>query len=67
VDLAFCCGVVLATQFSSSMPLSRFQLTPSQEFLASSNSTKVASQLFTNYHRNVAYNLDAVKKMPKPV
>ncbi|GFZ43545.1 hypothetical protein JCM24511_01265 [Saitozyma sp. JCM 24511] len=38
-----------------------------KEFLASSNSTKVASQLFTNYHRNVAYNLDAVKKMPKPV
>jgi DASH complex subunit DAD4 len=49
------------------MPLRRPQLTPSQEFLASSNSTKVASQLFTNYHRNVAYNLDAVKKMPKPV
>ncbi|ORY23202.1 DASH complex subunit Dad4 [Naematelia encephala] len=38
-----------------------------KEFLASSQSTQVTAQLFSNYSRNVAYNLEVVGKMPKPV
>ena len=38
-----------------------------QEFLDSSASTQIAAQLFSNYSRNVSYNLEAVGKMPKPV
>jgi len=41
-------------------------LTVTQEFLASTQSTHVAAQLFSNYSRNVTYNLEAVGKMPKP-
>ncbi|WWC66308.1 uncharacterized protein I206_100209 [Kwoniella pini CBS 10737] len=38
-----------------------------KEFLDSSANVHVAAQLFANYSRNVSYNLEAVKKMPKPV
>lgn len=42
------------------------KLTFYQEFLASSESIQVTSQLYHNYSRNVAYNLEALKKLPKP-
>lgn len=42
-------------------------LMPTQDLLKSAGpSTAIAAQLFTNYSRNVTYNLEAVGKMPKP-
>ena len=38
-----------------------------QEIVAANTDTTVASQLFTNYSRNVQYNLDVTKQLPKPV
>ncbi|WVW82353.1 hypothetical protein I302_104360 [Kwoniella bestiolae CBS 10118] len=38
-----------------------------KEFLDSSSDVHIAAQLFANYSRNVAYNLNAVKQMPEPV
>ncbi|WVR05927.1 hypothetical protein IAU60_002953 [Kwoniella sp. DSM 27419] len=38
-----------------------------KEFLNSAPDVHVAAQLFTNYSRNVSYNLGAVEKMPDPV
>ncbi|KAI9635253.1 DASH complex subunit Dad4 [Dioszegia hungarica] len=37
-----------------------------REILESSKEIPVTAKLFTNYSRNVNYNLDAIGKMPKP-
>jgi hypothetical protein len=38
-----------------------------QEYLESSGHVDTTAMLLTHYSNNVAYNLKAVEKMPKPV
>ena len=37
-----------------------------QEILAANANTTVAAQLFSNYSRNVVYNLEAIGKLGDP-
>lgn len=54
-------------RFSRQQPEKSDVLMPTQDLLNSAGpSTAIAAQLFTNYSRNVTYNLEAVGKMPKP-
>lgn len=38
-----------------------------KEYLDSAGAIHITSQLFSNYSRNVLYNLETVNKLPKPV